>query len=44
MDQVMRRGEDRLCEAKVTIAFLAKGRPARLPAAMRDKLVALHKS
>lgn len=44
MDQVLRRDEDVLCEARVTIAFLAKGRPARLPPALRDKLVALHKS
>jgi len=44
MDQTMRRGEDMLCEAMVTIAFLAKGRPARLPPRLRDKLVALHNS
>ncbi len=44
MEQVLRRDSEILCEARVTIAFLAKGRPARLPAALRDKLVAMHKS
>lgn len=41
MRQFLRRGETLLAEAGVTIAFLAQGRPKRLPQAMRDKLAAL---
>ncbi|HRE20886.1 MAG TPA: tol-pal system-associated acyl-CoA thioesterase [Rhabdaerophilum sp.] len=44
MDQVLRRGREILCEANVTIAFLARARAARLPSELRDKLVAMHKS
>lgn len=42
MDQVMRRMGEVLCSAEVTIAFLAKGRAARMPEAMRAALAALH--
>ncbi len=39
VDQVVRRGEDRLFEAEVTIAILsAEGRPARIPAEIRQAL------
>lgn len=41
MRQLLRRGETLLAEASVTIAFLAQGRPKRLPQAMRDKLAAM---
>lgn len=41
MRQLLRRDETLLAEAGVTIAFLAQGRPKRLPHAMRDKLAAL---
>jgi len=41
MRQLLRRGETLLAEAGVTIAFLAQGRPKRLPQTMRDKFAAL---
>ena len=44
MVQRLMRGAEMLAEAEVSIAFLAGGKPARLPAAMRDKLVALRKN
>lgn len=41
MHQRLLRGSDVLASADVTIAFLAKGRPKRLPKAMLEKLAAL---
>lgn len=41
MAQKLLRGMDLLAEAEVGIAFLASGRPKRLPQAMREKLAAL---
>jgi acyl-CoA thioester hydrolase len=38
MRQHLRRGEEILATADVTIAFLAAGRPRRMPAAMREAL------
>lgn len=43
MRQSLRRGSEILAEADVTIAFLAGGRPARMPAAMRHALAGLAK-
>jgi acyl-CoA thioester hydrolase len=44
MHQRLMRGDETLAEAEVSIAFLAAGKPSRLPNAMRDKLVALRKN
>jgi acyl-CoA thioester hydrolase len=44
MAQVLRRDGVILCSAGVTLGFLVKGRPARMPGAMRSALVALHKT
>lgn len=41
MAQKLMRGGELLAEAEVGIAFLASGRPRRLPQAMREKLAAL---
>jgi acyl-CoA thioester hydrolase len=41
MHQVLRRGEEVLCRADVTIAHLKAGRPARLAPALRAAFSAL---
>ena len=39
-DQAVLRGEERIVRANVSVAALSHGRPARLPRAMRERLLA----
>jgi acyl-CoA thioester hydrolase len=43
MRQRVTRDSAILCEAEVVIAFLARGRPGRMPQEMRDKLATITK-
>ena len=41
MRQEVRRGDELLCAARITVALVSNGKPHRLPAAMRERFAPL---